>query len=146
MSDNRELTIQFEGEEGFVIEFPTENVTVSVPYTRVGNDLYRLDGVPLWVESVGFGDIIEAEAVGDGRLRFRCVAERSGWRTYNYALPPGCIDSERGQTVLRELEDRGVSWEQVFGGLLFICIPPDLDLDPTPWVKQMVESEGPTAG
>src|SRR5262249_8184444 len=48
-------------------------------------------------------------------------------------LPPGRIDSERGQAVLRELEVRGVYREQVFGGLLFICVPPDLDLDPTAW-------------
>jgi hypothetical protein len=39
-----------------------------------------------------------------------------------------------------------VHWEQVFGRLLFICVPPDLDLDPTPWVKRMVESEDWTAG
>jgi hypothetical protein len=44
------------------------------------------------------------------------------------------------------LEDRGVHWEQVFGGLLFICVPPDLDLDPTPWVKRMVEPECRTDG
>jgi hypothetical protein len=144
MADERELTVQFLGEEGFVIEFPAEGLAVSVPYTRVGDDLYQLDGIPLGVESAGFLDIIEAEAVGEGRLRFRCVAQRSGSRTHDYALPPGRIESEQGQTMLRELEDPGVYWEQVFGGLLFICVPPELDLDPTPWVKRMVEPEAET--
>jgi hypothetical protein len=68
----------FLGEEWFVVEFPAENVAVSVPYTHVGDDLYWLDGIPFGVDSAGFGDVIEAEPVGEGRLRFRCVAERSG--------------------------------------------------------------------
>jgi hypothetical protein len=68
------------------------------------------------------------------------VAERSGWRTHGYALPPGRIDGGRGQTLLGELEARGVYWEQVFGGLLFVCVPPGLDLDPAPWVQRIVDS------
>ena len=60
--------------------------------------------------------------------------EASGWRTYDFIVPPHRIDSEWGQALLRELEARGGHWERVFNGLLFICIPPGLDLDPTPWV------------
>jgi hypothetical protein len=26
-------------------------------------------------------------------------------------------------------------WERVFGGLLFVCIPSGLDLDPSAWVE-----------
>jgi hypothetical protein len=44
--------------------------------------------------------------------------------------------------VLGELEDQGVYWEQIFGGLLFICVPPELDLDPAPWVKRIVDPIG----
>ena len=47
---------------------------VSVPLTQVGAGLYRLDGVPLGIESAAFGDIIEAEPGEEGRLRFVCVA------------------------------------------------------------------------
>jgi hypothetical protein len=108
MADDRELTVQFLGEEGFVIEFPAAGMGVSVPYTQVGAGLYRLDDVPFGVESAAFQDVIEAEAVVAGRVRFRCVAERSGWRTHDYALPPGRIEGDRGRAVLRELEDRGV--------------------------------------
>jgi hypothetical protein len=48
--------------------------------------------------------------------------------------------------VLRDLEARGVRWEQVFGGLLFLCVPPGLDLDPAPWVEGIVDPESLTAG
>ena len=126
MADDVQLTMRFAGEEDSLVEFPAEGLTVSVPYTRVGEGLYRLDGVPVGVESAGYRDIIEAEVTEVGRLRFRRVAERSGWRTYDYILPPGRIDGEWGQLLLRELEARGGHWERVFGGLLFICLPPDL--------------------
>lgn len=134
MADEVKLTVQFKGEESSLIEFPAEGLTVSVPYTQVGVDLFRLDGVPLGVDCVGYRDIVEAEPVEGGSLRFRRLAERSGWRTYDYILSPDRIDSEWGQSLLRELEARGGYWERVFGGLLFFCVPPDLDLDSTPWV------------
>jgi hypothetical protein len=55
MADERELTVQFLGEEGVVIEFPAENMAVSVPYTQVGDDLYPLDGIPFGVDLAGRG-------------------------------------------------------------------------------------------
>jgi hypothetical protein len=129
------LTMQFTGEENVLVEFPAENLTVSVPYSQVGECLYRLDGVPVGVESAGYRDIIEADVV-NGVLRFQRVAERSGWKTYDYIVSPSRIESELGQSLLRELEARGGHWERVFGGLLFICVPPGLEFDPTPWVNE----------
>ena len=136
MSNDVQMTVVFSGEENLLVEFPNEAVTVSVPYTRIGEGRFRLDGVPLGVESAGFKDVIEAEPAEEGRLRVRRVVESSGWRTYDFILPAYRIDSEWGQSLLRELEARGGHWERMFGGLLFICIPPGLDLDPTPWVNE----------
>lgn len=136
MASDVQLKVFLSGEENFLIEFPDEAITVSVPYTRVGVGRFRLDGVPLGVEAAGFKDVIEAEPAEGGRLRFRRVVEPSGWRTHEFILPAPRIDSEWGQSLLRELDAHGAHWERVFGGLLFICIPPGLDLDPTPWVNE----------
>lgn len=133
MADDVRVTVQF-GDDEQLVEFATEGVSVSVPLEPVGDRLYRLDGVPVFVESAGFGDIIEAEPGEGGRLRFVRVAKPGGWRTFDYILPLAKIDSEWLQSLLAELTARGGHWERVFGGLLFVCIPPGLDLDPSPWV------------
>jgi hypothetical protein len=133
LADDIAMTVRFGAEEPLV-KFPAERITVSVPLTPVGDRLYRLDGVPLCAESAAFGDVIEAEPGEGGRLRFVRVAEPSGWQTYDFILPRHKIESEWGQSLLRELEERGGHWEVMLGGLLFVCIPPDLDLDPRAWV------------
>jgi hypothetical protein len=134
MADDVAVTVRF-GDEGSLVEFPSEAVTVSVPLTLIGDRLYRLDGVPVFAESASFGDVIEADQGQCGKLRFVRVAERGGWRTYGFVLPAQKIDSEWGQSLLAELMARGGHWERLFGGLLFVCIPPGLDLDPSPWVE-----------
>lgn len=50
MADDVTVTVQFGAEEPLV-EFPAEGVTVSVPLTPVGDNLYRLEGVPVFAES-----------------------------------------------------------------------------------------------
>ena len=130
------VTVQFGADEPLV-EFPAEGVTVSVPLTPVGDRLYRLDGVPVFAESAGFGDVIEAEPGDGGRLRFVRVAEPGGWRTFDYMLLAYRLDGAWAQSLLAELSARGGHWERVFGGLLFVCLPPGLDLDPEPWVASV---------
>ncbi|AMV26976.1 hypothetical protein VT84_21420 [Gemmata sp. SH-PL17] len=137
MASDVQLKVSFRGEEDFLIEFPDESITVSVPYTPVEEGRFRLDGVPLGVEAAGFKDVIEAELVEEGKLRFQRVVEPSNWRTYEFILPAHRIDTEWGQFLLQELDAQGGHWERMFGGLLFTCIPPGLDLDPTPWVNDV---------
>ena len=135
------MTVIFSGVDALVLEFPDENLCVSVPIARVGENLYRLEAVPVLVEGAGFRDVVEAEPVGEGRLRVLRVAERSGWRTFDFILPPWQIDGEWGQALLRRLEELGGHWERVFGGLSFVCIPPGVDLDPTEWAESLSLSE-----
>jgi hypothetical protein len=135
MADDHALNLWFEPDEPLV-EFPAENVTVSVPLTPVGDGLYRIDGVPVGIEAAAFGDVIEAVPGDNGVLVFVCVADPGGWRTFDYLLPPGWLDSGRGRSAIREVESRGMYWEVVSGGLLFVCVPPELDLDPSLWVRR----------
>src|SRR4051812_22096288 len=134
MAQEVPMTVILGSDDQVIVEFPEENLSVTVPVTRVGEDLYRLEAVPVLVEGAGFRDVVKADRVGEGKLRVRRVAERSGWRTYEFIVPPWKIDGETGQALLRRLEELGSHWERVLDGLLFVCIPPDLDLDPTEWV------------
>jgi hypothetical protein len=136
MQDDLDLMIRF-GTEEPLVEFPAESLTVSVPLTPVGVGLYRVEGVPFGIESANYGDVIEAEPTENEWLRFIRVAEAGGWRTFDYILPPHKINGESGQSLLRELEARGGHWECIFGGLLLVCIPPGLDLDPDAWVDSL---------
>lgn len=136
MADDIAMSVRFGADEPLV-EFPAEGVTVSVPLTPVGDRLYRLDGVPVFAASATFGDVIEAEPGDGGQLRFVRVAEPGGWRTFDYILPTYKLDGEWAQSLLAELMARGGHWERVFGGLLFVCIPPDLELDPAPWIDSI---------
>jgi hypothetical protein len=135
MTERSSLTVTFEGDDGIIVEFPEESISLQVPITCVGENLYRLDAVPFLVEGAGFRDVVEAERVHGGKLRVRRVVERSGWHTFDFILPPWKIDGELCQELLRRLEGLGGHWERLFGGLLFVCIPPGLDLDPTEWAR-----------
>src|SRR4051812_28890021 len=106
------MTVIF-GKGEAVMEFPEENLSVSVPVAGVGENLYRLEGVPILVEGAGFRDVVEVEPAGDGKLRFRRVVARSGWRTFDFIVPPWKIDGECGQALLRRLEELGGHWERV---------------------------------
>ena len=54
MSEPIPLSIQFDNPSDVVVEFPDENMSVSLPLTRVGTNLYRLDAVPYLSEAVGY--------------------------------------------------------------------------------------------
>jgi len=132
-------TLQLGGiEDGYTfVAFLAEDTTVTLPLTPVGEHLYRINGVPCMVEGAAFGDVIEAEPMKEGGLRFIRVAEPGGWRTFDYILSRGKINGAWGQSLLREFEARGGHWEVLFGGCLFVCVPPSVDIDPTPWVESL---------
>jgi len=127
------------GDSETSIEFPAERMTVSCPVTKIGDRLYRVEGVAM-SEAAGFRDVIEAEDLGCGKLRFLRVAQPSGWKTFDCLVPRGWLDAERGVAFLGELDKRGLHWERIVGGMLFICVPPGTDLDPTALVQAAVRS------
>jgi hypothetical protein len=113
------------------IEFPAEGVTTSADVTKVGPALYRLESAPICIESITFRDIFEAEELDETTLRFLRLVERSHWQTFDFLLARETFDRENTRRVLQRVEDMGGHWERVFGGLLFICLPPGIDWNPT---------------
>ena len=130
MADSIPMLIEFEG-DGTLVEFPDEQATAKIELRQVGPRLFRIVSVPLMIEAVRFGDIIEAEACTDGGLRFVRVAEPGGWRTYDFLLSADMIESERITTIKERVLSLEGHCERVCGGILFLCLPPTTDYDPT---------------
>jgi len=128
------LRLAVNGEET-VIEFPEEDLAVTVPVTRLGENLFRIDAVPFWAKSAGLDDVIEVTRLSENRYRFERVIKPGGWRTFCYCTDSQGLASPKGQLLLEGLEARGVYWECVFGGVLFICVAEDVDFDPGRWVE-----------
>lgn len=111
--------------------------TVSV--TPLGNNLYRLDLPPLFVEmDISFGDIIEVETQANGALRFCRVAERSGWRRWSWILRRDTLESAPFQAFQQAIEAHHGIWERVMGGICVVHLPPDADFDPDATLKQVL--------
>ena len=131
MDDSIPVSIEFTGENATSVEFPEEQVTVTLELTRVGPRLFRIVSVPIMVKAASFGDVIEADSSASGGLRFVRIAERGGWRTYDFMLPAEMIESAHITTIQDRVISFGGHWERVFGGVLFFCLPPTTDYDPT---------------
>ena len=135
MSDSIPISLEF-GENLTSVEFPDEQVTVTLKLTPVGSRLYRICSIPMMIERVAFGDVIEADPRSDGSLRFVRAVEKGGWRTYYFLLPAELTESERITEVQNRVLSLGGYWERVLGGLLFLCLPPASDYDPTEDVRR----------
>ena len=122
--------IEFEG--GVPVEFPEEHTTATLLEAPLGERMFRIESVPVMLEEhVSYGDTIEADATLDGGLRFIRVTKRGGWRTYDFLLSSDLVESDHIVTIQNRVLSHGGHWERVFGGLLFLCLPPTTDYDPT---------------
>ena len=114
------------------IEFLEEGVTTTSVVTPISQGRYRLDVVPVMVESVGFRDVIEAQRVSSGTLRFIRVIQRSDWKIYDFILSESTIESPAFRSILDRIAEHGGHWERIFGGCIYLCLPPHVEWDPTP--------------
>ncbi len=101
-----------------------------VEVVPLGERRFRLQDTPVFAtDSVFAGDVIEAAPLTDGTHRFVRVLERAPFRHYSWALPRGWSDSPERDTYIAQVEAAGGTWEQVFGGVLFVHIPIESSFD-----------------
>ena len=72
---------------------------------------------------ISFYDVIQAEPLTDGTLRFLKIATPSGLKTNSWILPKGIIESGEFRAILDDVMELDGNWEQVFGGLLLVHLP-----------------------
>jgi hypothetical protein len=129
-----DIEITYSGGDGVSIRFPDEKLITCAVVTKLDDQLYRLESIPLLSEGAAFGDVIEGECLTDGSLRFRRVVQRSGYRLYSFLLPREERHSNEIRRVLGKVDSAGGHWERVCGEVLLICLPPNVEWDPTPEV------------
>ncbi len=128
---DRSVSIRIAAGGETLVEFPAEHVAIRLDLVQVGPRLFRIGSVPIMVEAANFGDVIEVESRPGGSLRFTRVAEAGGWCTYDFVRSVELLRSPRITAIQDHVLSLGGYWEQVFGGVLFLCLPPTSNYDPT---------------
>lgn len=127
-----EPTIEIDFGDGETsIEFKEEGVTTSACIKAVGARQYQLMTIPLLIESAQYLDVIEADRKADGSLKFCRVVKASNYQVYDYILPDSYFTELKLVAILKRVTAVGGYWERVFGGCLLICLPPEVDWNPT---------------
>jgi len=121
------------------IDLPNEGATERVTVSQVAANRYRIDCAPL-SDCLSFGDVIEADTVGPGKLVFRAVVERSRWTAYSWVLARELIESPAMTDYLARITELGGHWDILFGGLLHIFLPAEVDHDPKREIQRLLEA------
>lgn len=117
-------------DEGTPVFFPNENYAENLKLAAVGDNLYRVDSVPLLTETVSFKDVIRTVPMPGDRLRFVEVTVSSKWKIFRIFLPREQMELPRTQRVLEKVVARGGFWEVVVDGCLLMALPPRTGYDP----------------
>ena len=92
--------------------------------TALGSNFYRAEESSLLGEMC-YKDVIQAEPQSDGSVRFLKVVTPSGLKTNSWILSKGIIESDAFRAILDSVMELGGNWEQVFGGVLLVHLPPE---------------------
>ncbi len=112
------------------VDFPEEGISLTMTLEPLGEQRFCVRSVPILVESVSFGDVIEAERLPEGGYRFIQLIEAGGWVVYDVILSPEQIESESIKRVRERVVSLGGHWEGIMGGIMLFCLPHDSGYDP----------------
>ena len=93
--------------------------------TAVGLGLRRLDESS-FVGDARYGDIIRVKEMDDVALLFVELAERTTLVSQSWIMSADVLKSERMDAILKNVMQVGGMWEQAFGGLLIVHLPPEI--------------------
>ena len=97
--------------------------------TPMGPGIYRLEESPLFSEVASFGDVIEAEQDDEGRLYFRRLVSKSGFRVYRWLVSQQIYESKEFADFYDTVMQIGGMWERALGGIVIVHIPADSNFD-----------------
>jgi hypothetical protein len=113
---------------------------IEIEVTPLGDNCYRVDDP--WLGNYGikcarFMDVVFADELADGTLRFKAVKEQGSWKIENWVLGGDFIESEEMQPVFERMTYEGgfLAEDLWMRGILWILSPPDATLDPTEEIK-----------
>jgi hypothetical protein len=112
------------GNERSVVLF-ADGSSESLLVSSVGSGLFRFEESSLLSE-YGYSDVFRASEQDDASLLFHEVVSQSSFRTECYLIPRRRVESTDFRSFLDWVMSTGGNWEQVFGDLLVVHVPPDL--------------------
>jgi hypothetical protein len=122
------------------ISFDAGTSFESIQVTPLGSDNYRLEATPIFFEDVSFGDTIEATKDGEGRLLFHKLITRGKFQSYRWILTKQVIELPEFVAFCNNVMRLGGMWEQLLGGLVFIHLPQDCDLNAESLIEDMIKT------
>jgi hypothetical protein len=93
--------------------------------TVVGENLRRLDESSFLGEAV-YGDVIRVREADDGAFVFIEVAQRTTLVSRTWIMSADTLQNQRIKAILASVMEVGGMWEQAFGGMLMIHVPPEV--------------------
>jgi hypothetical protein len=75
------------------------------------------------------GDVIEADPLPDGTLKFRRIVKRAGFQRLEFLIHREVAESERLSLFLNTVIGMGGNWERNFGGWLILFLPESASCD-----------------
>jgi hypothetical protein len=125
VQDETKLHLQYQGVgERRTLAFANGD-SESLLLTQLSPEQFRVEESSVLSEvEIYYHDVIRAAIRADGSLEFRELVSRSGLRTQIWVLPEGTIESVEFRPILDSVMKAGGNWEQVFGGVLFVHVPP----------------------
>jgi hypothetical protein len=101
-----------------------DGITESLLMTALGQEVYRAEESSM-LGVVTYKDVFEARRLSDGSLRFLRIVTPSGLKTKSWILPIDTIESKGFRAILDSVMELGGCWEQAFGGVLLVHLPPE---------------------
>jgi hypothetical protein len=91
--------------------------------TSLGDGLYRLELSRLCASHPTMGDVIEADSLPDGTLKFRRIVKSAGFQRLEFLINRELAESERLALFLETIIGMGGQCERNFGGWLVLFLP-----------------------
>jgi hypothetical protein len=103
-----------------------DGISLTTRVTPLDAGTYRLEETE-WVAELFHHDIIQAEDLGSGRLRYIRVVQRSELLVTSGIFSEDFLDSAEVLSELNWLTRRGGYWQREMGGCLLLSIPKDVE-------------------
>lgn len=121
------------------VRFPLDRFAQTMSLVPLGDDLYRINNSGL-LSDLSYFDIIEASRESDDTLVFQRVVEKSKWRQFEYVLSERLVDPKNGlDVIINKIMKLGGNWENFFGGVVMIYLPPGVDYDPSADIQKLAD-------
>lgn len=97
--------------------------------TPLGADVYRMEFGRLCASHPDNGDVIQADMLADGSLKFRRIVKRANFQRRSYLISKQTAESEKLARFLEKVIALGGKWERIFGGYLVLYLPQTVSFD-----------------